>query len=95
MHTAAAVRTDAGALDDVTALQGRKEAVSALPTLLRVAGASSADVGRLDIDGVSQYEALFEGGNTTDERTMHAGDPVLEGEKYVFCKWIHQRPFEC
>ena len=41
-----------------------------LPTLLRVAGASSADVGRLEIDGISQYEALFEGGNTTDERTM-------------------------
>ena len=36
-----------------------------------------------------------ERGLPTDERTMHAGDPVLEGEKYVFCKWIHQRPFEC
>ena len=50
-----------------------------LPTLLRVAGASSADVGRLEIDGISKREALFEGGNTTDERTMlllHADNPV-------------------
>ena len=31
--------------------------------------------------------------NTIDPHSMHAGCPVIAGEKWTATKWIHARPF--
>ena len=30
---------------------------------------------------------------TLDERTLHAGLPVIEGEKWIATKWLRERPY--
>ena len=31
--------------------------------------------------------------NADDDRMLHAGAPVVKGEKYVFIKWVHENKF--
>lgn len=33
------------------------------------------------------------GGRQPDDRTLHAGMPVVEGEKWIATKWIRERPY--
>jgi hypothetical protein len=43
-------------------------------------------------DAVLFYNLLPNG--KLDNNAIHAGDPVISGEKWVITKWIRQRPYE-
>lgn len=43
--------------------------------------------------GDAVYFALVDQGGAPDRLTLHAGLPVLKGEKWLFSQWVHDRPF--
>jgi prolyl 4-hydroxylase len=44
--------------------------------------------------GCAVYFEYCNAGGELDERCLHAGAPVITGEKWIATKWLRQRPYE-